>query len=530
MVGSSQRGGRPHTRGPGRRSAWLVAASLLASVPAVAQQEEAPAPPNKADVRKGGVQVGPAESGKPWPPVDEATAAAAAAEARAREEREAEAARERAEMRAQIAALRSEVESERAARAASEQVMGARVDAVSARAAEAPPSVGSARLGLGLTGFVQNDLIIRQSSVDQLNPAGTPLNQDQFQIRRARLRATVDRWWVAGLLEFDGNTVNGAQARIIGAEASLKWPAERGNPVPIVMGTIGLFKIPFGFEVGQSDRERLFIDRSTTERALFPGEYDLGARVMGGWRFLRYAVAVQNGNPIGDRTFPLRDPNAAKDITVRPGVDVPIAPGFWVAGDVSFLWGKGFHAGAAATKATVQWNDLNGNGVMDPGEIVVIPGAAAIASQNFSRFAFGGDLRLGLTLSSLGATVIYGEVYSAKNLDRAILPADPISFGRDYREFGIYGGVTQELGPSGMIGFRYDFYNPDADSTNQVMGAQLPTALSYQTYAIAAALRGPSGRLIAEYDVNRNHNGRDMQGNPANLADNAFFLRGEVSF
>jgi len=81
-----------------------------------------------------------------------------------------------------------------------------------------------------------------------------------------------------------------------------------------------------------------------------------------------------------------------------------------------------------------------------------------------------------------------------------------------------------------MVGARYDFYNPDADSTNQVMGAQLPTALSYQTLTVTAALRAPSGRLIAEFDLNRNHNGRDTQGNPANLADNAFILRGEVSF
>jgi len=508
----------------------LVAASLLASVPAVAQQGGASPAGAKSGAMKDAVQIGPAESGKPWPPVDEAAAAAAAAEAHAREEREAAAARDREEMRAQISALRSELESERAARTSAEQAMGARVDAVSVKAAEAPPSVSSARVGLGLTGFVQNDLVVRQSSVDQLNPSGAPLNQEYFQIRRARLKATVDRWWVAGLLELDGNTVNGPQARLIGAEASLKWPPERGRPVPLLMGTIGLFKIPFGFEIGQSDRERLFIDRSTAERALFPGEYDLGARLMGGWLFLRYALAVQNGNPIGDRAFPGRDPNAAKDISFRVGADVPTPSGFFVAGGVSGLWGKGFHAGSPATKATVQWNDVNGNGVSDPGEVMVIPGAAAIASQNFTRFAFGGDLRIGLSIPKLGATVLYGEVVLAKNLDRAILPADPVAFGRDYRERGVYVGFTQELGPSGMIGVRYDFYNPDADSTNQVMGAQIPTALSYQTLAVAAALRGPSGRLIAEFDLNRNHNGRDMQGNPANLADNAFIVRGEVSF
>ena len=94
----------------------------------------------------------------------------------------------------------------------------------------------------------------------------------------------------------------------------------------------------------------------------------------------------------------------------------------------------------------------------------------------------------------------------------------------------MYLGLTQDLGPHAIVGVRYDFYNPDADSANVIMGAPTPTALSYQTVAFAAALRAPAGRLIAEFDLNRNHNGRDLQGNPANLASNAFMLRGEASF
>ena len=43
------------------------------------------------------------------------------------------------------------------------------------------------------------------------------------------------------------------------------------------MGTMGLFKIPFGFEIIQSDRDRLFMERANVMRALFPGEYDAGA-------------------------------------------------------------------------------------------------------------------------------------------------------------------------------------------------------------------------------------------------------------
>ena len=71
---------------------------------------------------------------------------------------------------------------------------------------------------------------------------------------------------------------------------------------------------------------------------------------------------------------------------------------------------------------------------------------------------------------------------------------------------------------------------PDADSVNTVMGATKPTAFAYQTVAFAGALRWSSGRLIAEYDLNRNHNGRDAEGNPVNLPSNSFTLRGEVSF
>ncbi|HEY6477757.1 MAG TPA: hypothetical protein VI456_14355, partial [Polyangia bacterium] len=421
---------------------------------------------------------------------------------------------------------------DRQVRAEADDKLAAHVDTVASQASQAPPDVLTARLGLSLTGFAQADWMVHnQTSQDQLSPSGAPLNQTEIFIRRARLRAALERWWVAGLVEFDGNTVNGTQARLIGAEASLKYPGERGEP-PIIMATVGLFKIPFGFEVGQSDRERLFLERSTAEHGLFPGEYDAGLRLQGAWRFTRYVFAIMDGEPIGEKTgFPLHDPNSAKDFLGRVGIDTPISSVVWVAGGFSGLSGTGFHPGTPATKATLQFTDRNGDGVLSsPTEIQVVPGAAATPSQNFSRFGYGADLRLGVNEPSLGATVLWSELYWAKNLDRGVLPADPIAFARDYREFGLYVGLTQELGPHWQAGVRYDFYNPDADSVNTVMGATKPTALAYQTFALAAALRAPSGRLIAEYDINRNHNGRDMLGNPVNLPSNDFIIRGEVSF
>ena len=513
-----------------RGSGVLIALCGLAGRASAAESSPAPADKPAKTSQPAAVREGP-QTAEDF--VAE-TAAKAAAEVEARERTEHEQqARDIAALRAQVSALAAQLEADRAASADAQAALTAHVQAVESQANRAPPQILTARLGLSLTGFMQADWVVHnQSSQDQLSPSGAPLNQDEIFIRRARLRAAIDRWWVAGLVEFDGNTVNGTQARLIGAEASLKWPPERGNPLPILMTTIGLFKIPFGFEVGQSDRERLFLERSTAEHGLFPGEYDAGLRVMGGWRFARYVFAVMDGEPIGEKSpYALHDPNHNKDFVGRLGIDTPITETVWIAGGFSGLSGTGFHAGTAATKSTVQWVDRDGNGVFSGvNELVVVPGIAAQPSANFSRFGYGADLRLGINEPSLGATVVYGEVYWAKNLDRAVLPADPVVFGRDYRELGLYVGVTQDLGPHAQAGVRYDFYNPDADSVNIIMGATVPTALAYQTVAFAAALRAPSGRLIAEFDLNRNHNGRDAEGNPANLPSNAFTIRGEVSF
>ncbi len=500
-----------------------------ASTTAAAQTAGAPpaAPPTKGS--DAAAPFGPQS------PADDAAAKAAAeaaaSEQQARKALEEQQAREINQLRADLETLRNQQVEDRQVRAEAVDALNAQLATSRAQATLVPPEVLTARLGVSLTGYVQADWIVKnQSSQDQLNPSGVPLNLNEVFIRRARLRAAIDRWWVAGLVEFDGNTVNGPQARIIGAEASLKFPPERGDPLPLLMATIGLFKIPFGFEVVQSDRDRLFLERSTAEHGLFPGEYDAGIRLQGGWRFVRYVVAMMDGEPIGERTFPLRDPNNAKDFVGRVGIDTPIAPGVWVAGGFSGLSGTGFHAGTPVTKATVVWNDANGNGTVQQGEITVVPGSNAVASQNFSRFGYGADLRLGVNVPSLGATVLWSELYWAKNLDRGVLPADPVFFGRDYRELGLYVAVTQELGQHAQVGVRYDFYNPDADSVNTVEGATKPTAFAYQTLSFVAALQAPSGRLIAEYDINRNHNGRDLEGNPTNLADNVFTIRGEVKF
>jgi hypothetical protein len=436
---------------------------------------------------------------------------------------------EQAELKTQLETLDAILGAEREQRA--EEVVGLRDKLEKAEHALKKPAVTSGKSGVGLTGFLQADWTLwRQSAEDQLNPStGAPLNEERFNIRRARLRATIDRTYTSGALELDGNTTNGSTARLVGAEASVKLPGAEGAPVPLAMASLGLFKIPFGFELLQSDRERLFLERSTAERALFPGEYDVGARLQGGWLFLRYAIAVQNGNPLGDKTFPGRDPNAAKDVSGRLGVETAVIDQVTVSAGVSGLKGKGFHPGLAATKTTIQWVDRNENGQLDAGEIAQTTGSAAAPSLNFDRFALGFDLKLAVALPNLGTATLYGELYQAKNLDRALLPADPIALGRDYRELGAYVAATLDVDELGSFGVRYDVYDPDRDSTDPAMPRVLSNT-SYGSLAVVAAVGTPAARLVLEFDHNTNHNGRDPEGRPALLKDDSLIARGQVSF
>jgi hypothetical protein len=456
---------------------------------------------------------------------EQEAAALAREEALAKEHaRAVEALREETEQRLAADRMQRQAESLRLQKALEEAA--AREEA---REQMAAPAVGAAGRGLSLYGYVQADYQMRQSSEDQLDAAGQPLNQDRFLIRRARLGVLATGRFGEGRLELDGNTVRGTALRVFVAEATLKLPGGSVDTPPLVAATIGMFRVPFGREVAQDDRLRLFMERSTAARAFFPGEADLGARLVGGWHFLRYALALQNGQPLEGSSFPALDPNGAKDVIGRAGVEHALGD-LEVAGGLSTLYGRGFHVGATATKPTVQWNDADENGSVGQGEVVGSPGQAATPSASFSRLGLGADLAVSVRWSGRVRTSLAAEVYLGNNLDRAVLPADPKGVaGRDFREVGYYVAVVQELG-RWRLGVRYDAYDPDQDANQNAKGSPVPTDASFSTLAVVAGCTAAWGRVLIEYDHHRNHLGVGVDGMPANLADDAVVVRGEVGF
>jgi hypothetical protein len=373
--------------------------------------------------------------------------------------------------------------------------------------------------GLKIGGYVQAQYQHNAISEDQLQQGGAPLNQDQFLVRRARLR--LDRGWdfASATLELDANTVRGPRVGIRRAEGSLFYRGKNPKDLPpLVALSVGILDIPFGFELADSARVRWFTERSLGSSALFPTEMDAGAKVFGALSFLRYAVAVSNGEPVDDHGFP-RDPNAKKDVSGRVGAEVGIGEKLELSGGTSFVVGKGFHPGSDATKSDVVWNDVNQDGAAQPTELVGVAGGAATPAENFERWAIGLDFQLGLQ-TTLGRSRLYGEAFVASNYDRGFLPSDPVSSTLDVRQAGGYLALTQELTPYGIVGFRASIYDPNSDIVEARAAQILPKTQTVKTFSPLAGFVLPNrARLLFQYDFVRDYLARDAVGVP-NDADN----------
>ena len=381
--------------------------------------------------------------------------------------------------------------------------------------------------GLQLTGYIQGQYETSQASEDQLAQDGTPLNQDRFLVRRARVRLTRTWQYVAASLELDGNTVRGVGFGLRRAEGSVFYRPE--GTVPLVMLTLGLSDIPFGFEMVDQARTRIFMERSAASLAFFPSEPDLGVRLSGGVGFVRYSVALLNGEPLDDRPgrYPV-DPNSHKDLVARVGVETQPAEKWRFSGGTSLLEGKGFHPGTSAGKNQLVWRDLNENSVVDQGEVSGVPGQGATPSENFDRWAVGFDAQLRWK-SPIGWSSLWGELTLASNLDRNYLPADPVVTGVDVRHLGAYVAVAQELGRHGLVAFRYDLYDPNADVFDRRAGKLIPTSQRVSTFSPTLGLILPGqGRLMVQYDIIRDQLAKDARGVPTDLANNRLTLRLQV--
>jgi hypothetical protein len=382
---------------------------------------------------------------------------------------------------------------------------------------------------LEIGGYVQADSVAwSQDSVDELDPGtGEPLNEQRFLIRRGRLRAEAHRDTLSGAIEFDGNTVSGATARILAAQVGIVYPDRRR---PVVGVTAGFFKIPFGADVPASERDKPFLEPPAFARALFPGNYDAGVMVHGGFGGVRYSVAMMNGAPAGDAQWKGADPASSYDIVGRLGAEIagPYRSRF-VAG-VSAITGKGLHAGAPPTKDELQWIDENQDGIVQTPELQVVPGMTGTPSQMFDRNAVGADLQIHWCLCIVGTGAAYAEMVAATNLDRGLIYADPIASQRDLRQLGFAVGAVQNLGAHAQIGVRYDRYDADRDAFEREGIDLVGVDKVFSTLSVMATGRWNDARVLVQYDHEQNPFGRGNDGAPTTRSADRVTVRAQVGF
>ncbi len=435
-------------------------------------------------------------------------------------------------LRAQLAALEERMKTNDTAHA--ERVQASRADVQRAEDEREKRSLLErvVKAGVTLSGYVQAQYGQSQYSQNQLQQGGSPLNQDRFAIRRGRLRIK-GRWkYFRTDFEFDGSTTRGPTASVRRASVSGVLPSNVDGALPWLVLTFGLTEIPFGREVQQGQDQILFLERTSGSLAMFAGPVDTGARLDGAYGPLRATFAIMNGTPLDDRANGPSgiDPLKSPDYIGRVSAESPTADAFRVEGGASFLIGRGFHAGSDATKSVLQWDDSNGDGTINAGELVAVAGRSAVPSQSFKHWAVGLDLAFELK-TKLGLSRLYGEVTLASNLDRALYVGDPVALGYDVRELNWYVAAIQDITQWGFTGIRVERYDPNSDFTDNRRGKSIPTDASLLTVSPIAGARWPGyGRVTFEYDVIRDKLARDVRGVPQDLKNNQWTLRFQGEF
>jgi hypothetical protein len=293
-------------------------------------------------------------------------------------------------------------------------------------------------------GVNANSVVAKADTVFAAGAPGLTTNGDYFRLRRARLRVELEpNPWSRMVFEIDPtfaggpDNATGTIARNIEAQGIARW----SDDVTTTFG-MGIFKIPFGFEVLQTDADRPFIERSWWEQNVTPGEFDTGVKAYTSalHNQLTGQVAVINGNIQGEKTFSLLpDLNKGKDLVGR----------------LNYNFGP---------------VDVGASGYYGQGQEVSL---ATLAFKQFPRFAWNFEAAIHGRFLQIGGTRVFAEFDRGQNMDRGTkyaasialpgLPADIVHgsvVNKD--ELGYWARIEQDVTRWSTLGFRYDKYSPDS--------------------------------------------------------------------
>ena len=306
---------------------------------------------------------------------------------------------------------------------------------------------------LKLSGYIQGRYEYHQDAVDGWD---NYKNQNRFYVRHGYLGAKYEGKNAEYFLQIDANNNDGVALK--DAEATF---VDTWTPFHFRV-TVGQFKLPFGYEITQSDADRELPERSQVILGLFPGDRDRGRRLQGRYQMLRLSVALVNGASFGQKDPPNYqgvvqngyDPNQFKTVVGRLGADLG-----WLVGGISGLWGRTLDTDVLPVpeiKTTVVAADGTQQTVTTP-EVVA-------SYLYYERLRLGADVQGYFDVPKVGVLALKGELIWArkKTLDHDLATADPC---RNGNSLGWIITVVQNIGPYLGAALRFDQYDPLLSST-----------------------------------------------------------------
>lgn len=284
-------------------------------------------------------------------------------------------------------------------------------------------------------------------------------NSDGFAMRRFRIGVT-DTIDPKTSMKLSFDVASGSQR----TAAELKDAVLMYDIVPsdVEIGQqilLGQQNMGLGYELERSSSEREFAERALYNRTMFVGERNRG---------IRYRHGLGNGWSAEAgiwSALTVSDPqqNVANTFRNLVGTTMANTAALRYAGDrleygVSMFSGK--RPGTAAAVNTT-WRDLNGNGIIDPGEVSTVNIPATQAADR--RFYYLDFAYVGLLVPQL--TVRAEAMMGKDRVPTLNANGTPVStMERDLR--GWHTIATYNLNPRNQIHYKYEFFDPNTGAND----------------------------------------------------------------
>ena len=306
---------------------------------------------------------------------------------------------------------------------------------------------------LKFRGFIQGRYEHHQDAADGWS---NYKNENRFYVRHGYLGVKYEGKNAEYFLQIDGNSNEGVVLK--DAEATF---VDTWTPFHLRV-TLGQFKVPFGYEIMQSDADRELPERSQVVLSLFPGDRDRGLRLQARYQMFLLKIALVNGASFGQKD-PSNfqgvvqngyDPNGFKTVVGRLGADLG-----WLVGGISGMWGRTLDTNVLPVpEITTTFVSADGT------QQTMTSPAIAASYLYYEQLRLGADVQVYLDVPKVGGFALKGELIWArkKNLDYDLVKADPC---RDSDSLGWTITVVQNIGPYLGAAFRFDQYDPLLSST-----------------------------------------------------------------